>query len=131
MQLRRITSLFTATVIAATSMFANFPALTAHAAEGSWAENGDGSFSYTQTSGQTAPLEIYTTNGQEESHEEIPISNYNNVGDWYLNANDEWVFSTDNDLFCGEDWNEVPALAIDISSVVPDKVCISGHQQQR
>ncbi len=61
MKLRKITSLFTASVIAATSMFADFPAVIAHAEEGAWIGNGYGSFSYTQTSGQIIPLEIDTT----------------------------------------------------------------------
>ena len=58
MRLRRITSLFTASVIATTAVFANFPANVAYAAEGSWTDNGDGSFSYTQTSGTIEPLEF-------------------------------------------------------------------------
>ncbi|MBP1542748.1 MAG: fibronectin type III domain-containing protein, partial [Oscillospiraceae bacterium] len=45
------------------------------------------------------------------------VGEYSEKLDWYANENNDWVFSTDRDLFSGDGWSEVPNLDIDISSV--------------
>ncbi len=46
MKFRRITSLFTAAVVAVSAMFSALPATVAYAADNEWTDNGDGSWSY-------------------------------------------------------------------------------------
>ncbi len=102
---------------------------------GEWV-NGDSSY----MEGYRTTLSL-PTNGQEVTRAEVSIWGINDEGtaleagsiiaikdielvgeyrdklDWYANENNDWVFSTDRDLFGNDYMNEVPGLDIDISSV--------------